>query len=105
MMNGGTFITRLHVRYSRDRFPEDLVFQTTGSREQFQGRYVLRHPFTGDTACEAGQQYQQSLPPRFEQEAQTLARLTNWNIQDIRNKQKQPRRQAASPSFRARLGI
>ncbi len=29
-----------------------------------------------------------SLRKRFEQEAQTLAKLTNWNIQDIRQKMK-----------------
>jgi hypothetical protein len=88
---GNVFITRLHVRYTRDRFPEDLMFQTTGNRDQFQGRYVLRHPFKGEMNCEAAQQYLRSLPPRFEQEAQTLAQLTNWNINEIRNKQ--PRRQ------------
>jgi hypothetical protein len=80
------FLTRLHVRYTRDRFPEDLMFQTTGNREFFQGRYVLRHAFTGETTCEQGRQYQRSLPRRFEQEAQTLARLTGWNIQEIRQK-------------------
>ena len=42
------FVTRLHVRYDRDHFPEDLVFQETGDRTNFQGRYVLRHPWTGD---------------------------------------------------------
>jgi hypothetical protein len=41
------FITRLHVRYSRDKFPEDLMFQETSNRQQFQGRYILNHPFTG----------------------------------------------------------
>jgi hypothetical protein len=80
------FLTRLHVRYTRDRFPEDLMFQTTGNREFFQGRYVLRHAFTGEANCEQGRQYQRSLPRRFEQEAQTLARLTGWNIQEIRQK-------------------
>ncbi|WP_026735471.1 DUF2330 domain-containing protein [Fischerella sp. PCC 9605] len=80
------FITRLHVRYSRDKFPEDLIFQETSNRENFQGRYILQHPFTGEAKCQAGRQYKQSLPKRFEQEAQTLARLTNWNIQDIRKK-------------------
>jgi hypothetical protein len=87
------FLTRLHVRYTRDRFPEDLMFQTTGNREFFQGRYVLRHAFTGETTCEQGRQYQRSLPRRFEQEAQTLARLTGWNIQEIR--QKLPRLEAS----------
>ena len=41
------FITRLHVRYTRDKFPEDLMFQETSNRQFFQGRYIIRHPFTG----------------------------------------------------------
>lgn len=82
------FITRLHVRYTRDKFPEDLIFQSTSNRESFQGRYVLQHPFTGEVKCESGRQYKRSLPRRFEQEAQTLAKLTNWKIQDIRQKMK-----------------
>ncbi|MBD2431066.1 MULTISPECIES: DUF2330 domain-containing protein [Fischerella] len=80
------FITRLHVRYTRDKFPEDLIFQETSNRENFQGRYILRHPFTGEAKCQAGREYKRSLGKRFEQEAQTLAKLTNWNIQDIRKK-------------------
>ncbi len=81
------FITRLHVRYTRDQFPEDLTFQATNNRENFQGRYVLRHPFTGETPCPAGREYKASLPGRFEQESQTLARLTGWDIEEIRAKQ------------------
>lgn len=84
--SNNVFITRLHVRYTRDKFPEDLMFQETSNRESFQGRYVLRHPFTGELNCRAGREYQRSLPTRFEQEAQTLAKLTGWNIQDIRKK-------------------
>jgi hypothetical protein len=84
--SNNVFITRLHVRYTRDKFPEDLMFQETSNRQQFQGRYVLRHPFNGEMKCEAGRQYQQSLKNRFEQEAQTLAKLTGWKIQDIRKK-------------------
>ncbi len=80
------FITRMHVRYSRDTFPEDLMFQETSNRQQFQGRYILRHPFSGEMKCQAGREYQRSLSQRFEQEAQTLAKLTGWNIQDIRKK-------------------
>jgi hypothetical protein len=84
--SSGVFITRLHVRYTRDRFPEDLIFKSTSNREQFQGRYVMRHAFKGEATCEAGKEYKRSLPKRFEQEAQTLAKLTGWNIQDIRRK-------------------
>jgi len=80
------FITRLHVRYGRDKFPEDLMFQETANRQNFQGRYVLRHPYEGEMDCPAGEQYQKSLNKRFEQEAQTLAKLTGWNMRDIRKK-------------------
>ena len=80
------FITRLHVRYTRDKFPEDLMFQETSNSQLFQGRYVLRHPFTGDIKCEAGQEYKKSLNERVERESQTLAKLTGWKIQDIRKK-------------------
>ncbi|MGF1458492.1 MAG: DUF2330 domain-containing protein [Leptolyngbyaceae cyanobacterium] len=78
------FVTRLHVRYTRAKFPEDLMFQQTNNQEFFQGRYVMQHPFLGEATCPAGQDYRRSLPQRFEQEAQTLARLTGWNINDIR---------------------
>ncbi|TAF03826.1 MAG: DUF2330 domain-containing protein [Nostocales cyanobacterium] len=80
------YVTRLHVRYTRNKFPEDLMFQTTSNRESFQGRYVLQHPFTGNLQCSAGREYKRSLSRRFEQESQTLAQLTNWKIQDIRQK-------------------
>lgn len=82
------YISRLHVRYTRDKFPEDLIFQTTSNRENFQGRYILQHPFTGSVKCAAGRRYKQTLRRRFEQEAQTLAKLTNWSINDIRQKMK-----------------
>ncbi|MBJ7298645.1 MAG: DUF2330 domain-containing protein [Dolichospermum sp.] len=84
--SSSVFITRLHVRYSRNKFPEDLMFQATSQRDSFQGRYILQHPFTGNLQCSAGRQYKSSLNQRFEKEAQTLARLTNWNIQNIRQK-------------------
>jgi hypothetical protein len=87
VFNSDVFITRLHVRYTREKFPEDLMFQETNNQETFQGRYVLRHPFQGETNCSAGRRYQRSLRQRIEQQAQTLARLTGWKIEDIRSKQ------------------
>ena len=41
------FLTRLHVRYDAAHFPEDLIFQETSDRANFQARYILRHPWTG----------------------------------------------------------
>jgi Na+-translocating ferredoxin:NAD+ oxidoreductase RnfD subunit len=80
------FVTRLHVRYDNAHFPEDLVFQETADRENFQARYVLRHPWTGSDTCAAAQSYRQQIPAREEREAQTLASLTGWSISEIRKK-------------------
>jgi hypothetical protein len=80
------FVTRLHVRYDATRFPDDLVFQETADRANFQGRYVLRHAFAGEATCEAGRRYRESLRARAEREAATLASLTGWPIEDVRRR-------------------
>jgi MYXO-CTERM domain-containing protein len=71
---GGFVLTRLHTRYGKDGAPEDLVFKAAdpivGGREvrgpsgkleeraqpaqynNFQGRYIIRHEWTGAIACE-----------------------------------------------------
>jgi hypothetical protein len=81
------FVTRLHVRYDKAHFPEDLVFHETGDRSNFQGRYVLRHAWTGTATCAAADTYRRELVARREREAQTLASLTGWPIEDIRRQQ------------------
>jgi hypothetical protein len=86
--NSNVFITRLHVRYRRDKFPEDLKFLSTSDRTNFQGRYVIRHPFKGDLSCEAGKRYLWSLKERQATEAKTLANLTGWNLNEIRDRLK-----------------
>jgi hypothetical protein len=80
------FLTRLHVRYDAASFPEDLVFQETADRANFQGRYVLRHPWKGEAKCEAAERYRQALRVRTEREAGNLSALTGWPIEDIRRK-------------------
>ncbi len=80
------FITRIHVRYSRDKFPEDLQFQQTANGEFFQGRYIIRHPYRGEMKCNARVSYQQGVRQRQEKEAQNLARLTGWDVNNIRGK-------------------
>jgi MYXO-CTERM domain-containing protein len=72
---GGMTLTRLHARYGKDDIQDDLVFKETrpivGGREHaldgtgklevgatpsdynnFQGRYIIRHPWAGAIACE-----------------------------------------------------
>ncbi|MEC4982926.1 MAG: DUF2330 domain-containing protein [Oscillatoria sp. PMC 1068.18] len=80
------FISRIHVRYTRDKFPEDLRFQATANQQNFQGRYVIRHPYKGEMNCPAAESYQQALRQRQEREVQTLANLTRWDVQRIRDK-------------------
>ena len=69
----GLVLTRLHARYGKEGVPNDLVFKAVppivGGREQrdehgkleerarpdstnnFQGRYAIRHPWTGPVSC------------------------------------------------------
>ena len=78
------FVTRLHVRYDSEHFPEDLFFEETPNQESFQARYVLRHPWTGAMDCELGKRYQEGLKERREKEAENLASLTGWKMAEIR---------------------
>jgi hypothetical protein len=84
-------LTRLHLRYTRDSLPEDLVFQETQDRTNFQARYVLRHPWSGAAdACDAARPYFDSVRARNEKEAQTLAELTGWSPAEVRRKMALP---------------
>ena len=81
------FVTRLHVRYDGKSFPEDLNFQVTGDKENYQGRYVLRHPWRGDYGqCEAAGEYAEGLVDRWDAEAKSLAKLTGWELDEIKQK-------------------
>ncbi len=81
----GFVMTRLHARYAKDSLGEDLVFRAaapiTGGRElrddkgalehgstsasvnNFQGRYAIRHPWTGPIACKNPQRGIWGGPP------------------------------------------
>ena len=70
---GGMVLTRLHARYTADALGADLVFRAApaivggrerrspdgvlergaveGARNNFQGRYIIRHEWTGEVAC------------------------------------------------------
>ena len=84
--SSSTFITRLHVRYTRDRFAEDLVFQETSNRDNFQGRYVMNHSVRGELKCSAAKGYRKRVFDRQSKEAQNLANLTGWRIDDVRRR-------------------
>jgi MYXO-CTERM domain-containing protein len=88
----GFVLTRLHARYGKDGAPNDLVFREAppivGGREvrdgqgkleeqahpdrinNFQGRYAIRHPWTGPIACEKPIRGRWGGPPDGSQIAQ-----------------------------------
>jgi hypothetical protein len=77
------FVTRLHIRYGQDSFFEDLKFAVTDNRENFQGRYILNHPFDGEITCEAGKDYVAATRRRIQDEAAELRKLTGWSAANI----------------------
>ncbi len=87
---GSVYLTRLHARYDAEHFPEDLVFQKTADASNFQGRYIMQHPFAGyQTAkCSAMGPYRKTLHARHELEAKNLATLTGWPLGEIRTRMK-----------------
>ena len=78
--SASVFFTRLHVRYTRDKFPQDLMFMETPNMENFQGRYIITHPAKGDLKCDEGQKYLTDLRNRRQRENMELAALTGWNV-------------------------
>ncbi|MGB3534147.1 MAG: DUF2330 domain-containing protein [Microcoleaceae cyanobacterium] len=84
--SSNVFLSRIHARYTRNNFPEDLQFQETANRQFFQGRYVITHPYRGEMKCQAARDYVQDIRQQQEQEIQNLAELTNWKIDDIRRR-------------------
>ena len=67
----------------REHILQLRVFQETQDQENFQGRYVMRHPWRGTASCPAAEDYRAALPARFKREAENLASLTGWDMRDI----------------------
>ncbi len=76
--DGPLFITRLHARYNRVLYPQDLVFQETANRENFQCRYVMNHP-SQDLDCEEAQTYLKDLVGRRQKELMEMNYLAGWD--------------------------
>ncbi len=90
-----SYVTRLHVRYTQEKFPEDLEFRIVGqdfddfteataisskvsSLNIFQGRYVIRRP-KGAAFCIARLRYR-IWNKRW---TENLTRLTGWDKKEI----------------------
>ena len=85
----GPFLTRLHVRYDRAHFPEDLVLNETKDHENFQARYVMHHLWAGEANCESGAKYKETVAVRGRQELNNVANLTGWSRDMITAEMKQ----------------
>lgn len=80
--SGDVHFTRLHIRYNRQTFPQDLMFQATPNKESFQARYVITHPAQGDFTCDAGKTYLNGLKKRRQDELANLSSLTGRSYDD-----------------------
>ncbi len=76
------YFTRLHVRYNRKAFPQDLFFEETANTGNFQTRYIITHPATGDLSCAAGKKYRGDLLEKREDELKMLTYLTGKSYKD-----------------------
>ena len=77
---GDVFFTRQHVRYDRENFPQDLMFQSTPQKQRFQGRYVITHAVKGELKCAEAKAYKKMVYNRRVNEMSLLANLTGWDL-------------------------
>jgi hypothetical protein len=93
------YITRLHVRYTQEKFPKDLVFKEVSENELlakvrnagkyflnrasvvFQGRYVIRRP--QDSASGVAKWRYGRWKNQW---AKNVVKLTGWDIKELRKK-------------------
>ncbi len=78
--NNRVHFTRLHFRYNRRHFAQDLFFQVTPNTENYQARYVITHPAQGRFDCAAGKQYLKDLKQRRREELRNLTTLTGRDL-------------------------
>jgi len=82
---GQLYFTRLHVTYNRQDFPQDLVFQETSNKAQFQCRYILNHPSAYVDNCPEWSEYQDQKIQKRRKELRELASLTGWDVSRYRD--------------------
>jgi len=102
--NGNVFFTRLHVRYNRAHYAQDLAFQVTPNNEQYQVRYVITHPAYGSFTCPEGRRYIREVASRREEELQNMNRLAGWSIFQHENYLEDWNRRTDNPDNRIKRG-
>ncbi|TND05044.1 MAG: hypothetical protein FD123_3664 [Bacteroidetes bacterium] len=82
---GNVFFTRLHVSYDRANFPQDLQFQETPNKENYQARYVIHYPPDSKFDCKKSNSYLVELQRRRQEELNNLVALTGWDVAQYAN--------------------
>ena len=78
-------VTRLHIRYNNETFPEDLVFQETKDQQNFQGRYIIQHHGKNPNQCSQAKEYFKQLRVRQEKRAENYRMLTGLELSEIKS--------------------
>jgi hypothetical protein len=83
---GEVVLTRLHLRYDARHFPEDLIFQETRDRTNWQARYVVHHPYRGPDECPELKEYWPKVWERRRKEAGVYAELTGLPLEAVQRR-------------------
>ena len=89
------YLTRLHIRYNRADWSQDIQFQSTPNNQSFRVNFPLLSMATDNLNCQAVQPYLYQVAKRREGELQTLTFLTGWGMNKY----------AAYPNVWKQLGI
>ena len=60
------------------------MFQVTGDKTNFQGRYIIRHEWKGDTSCEVPPRTASLRERRRKSRPRISITLTGWKMDDVR---------------------
>ena len=88
---GQVFVTRLHIRYDKESFPDDLELEVTEEQANFQSRFITTSPAPPKCISPDDQSYMSELKARNQTQASNLARITNWSIMSILEKMRMMR--------------
>ncbi|TND05045.1 MAG: hypothetical protein FD123_3665 [Bacteroidetes bacterium] len=78
--SGQIYFTRLHTTYDRAHFPQDLMFQETPNKTNYQARYVLHRPASSSFDCEKASTYLAGLQKRRQEELKNMHDLAGWDM-------------------------